>query len=116
MAISIHPTTVPFGVEHDESNMLIQSYSRKYNSAKKEVMDYNGDYVAVVHYNLKAEISFEGITTGTPAFTVGTSPTIANTKDGYGITTNFAVLTQAEIQQANEDLHKFSAQATAWSS
>lgn len=108
------PNTVPFGVTADESALLIQSFSRKFASAKKEVMSFDGEYAVIAVYNLKAEISFEGITDGTPSFTVGTAPTIAGETEGYGCASGILVLTQAELSLSNEDLRKFSANATRY--
>lgn len=72
-----------------ETGIIINSFSRTVSREKAEVMDNDGDVVAVSYYKPTASISLSGIVNGTAgvaAAAPGVALTIASTISGNGIT------------------------------
>lgn len=75
-------TSVSFGLSA-EAGMIVQSYNRSVSSDKAEIINNEGDIVAISYYNQKASISISGTQNG---FTQGAGDilTVANDDSSGG--------------------------------
>jgi hypothetical protein len=109
-------TNVIFGCTA-ETGIIINSYSREVSREKAEVMDNDGDVVAVSYYKPTASISITGMvngTTGIAAAAPGVALTLASTTSGNGITTGKVVVDSASISQSSEGFSEFSVEGTQY--
>ena len=75
---------VAFGLL-DETGLILTSFSRSVQSNKAEVMDADGDVVAVAYYGKTAQISLSGIVNGATGWSIATSITLANDTSSFGV-------------------------------
>lgn len=101
-----------------ETGIVINSYSRAVNREKAEIMDNDGDVVAVSYYKPTASISIEGTlngTTGVAAAAPGVALTIASTISGGGITGGGKVIVDSvTLNQTSEGFQELSVEATQY--
>jgi hypothetical protein len=72
-----------------ETGIILSSFSRSVQSSKAELMDEDGDIVAISHYGKTATISLTGAingTTGVATASVGGLLTLANLTTEFGVT------------------------------
>ena len=109
-------TAVVFGATA-ETGIIINSYSRAVSREKAEVMDNDGDVVAVSYYKPTASISIAGTlngSTGVAAAAPGVALTIASTTSGSGITGGKVVVDSVTLEQTSEGFNEFSVEATQY--
>ena len=109
-------TSVVFGATA-ETGIIINSYSRAVSREKAEVMDNDGDVVAVSYYKPTASISIAGTlngTTGVAAAAPGVALTLASTTSGSGITGGKVVVDSVTLNQTSEGFNEFSVEATQY--
>jgi hypothetical protein len=102
-----------------ETGILINSYSRQVSREKAEVMDNDGDVVAVSFFKPTAAISIEGTingTTGVMAAVPGVALTIASTTSGNGITGGSILVDSVTRSETSEGFATFSVEATQYPS
>jgi hypothetical protein len=102
-----------------ETGILINSYSRQVSREKAEVMDNDGDVVAVSFFKPTAAISIEGTingTTGVMAAVPGVALTIASTTSGNGITGGSVLVDSVTRSETSEGFATFSVEATQYPS
>jgi hypothetical protein len=102
-----------------ETGILINSYSRQVSREKAEVMDNDGDVVAVSYFKPTASISIEGTingTTGVMAAVPGVALTIASTTSGNGITGGSILVDSVTRNETSEGFATFSVEATQYPS
>jgi hypothetical protein len=100
-----------------ETGIIINSYSRQVSREKAEVMDNDGDVVAVSFYKPSATISIEGVingSTGVAAAAPGVALTIASTVSGYGITTGKVLVDSVTLTQESEGFNTLGVEATQY--
>jgi hypothetical protein len=111
-------TSVVFGCTA-ETGIIINSYSRQVSREKAEVMDNDGDVVAVSYYKPTATISIEGTlngTTGVAAAVPGVALTLASTTSGSGITGGSILVDSVTRSETSEGFAAFSVEATQYPS
>jgi hypothetical protein len=109
-------TSVVFGATA-ETGIIINSFSRAVSREKAEVMDNDGDVVAVSYYKPTATISISGTlngSTGVAAAAPGVALTIASTTSGSGITGGKVVVDSVTLEQTSEGFNEFSVEATQY--
>jgi hypothetical protein len=102
-----------------ETGILISTFSREISREKAEVMDNDGDVVAVSYYKPTASISIEGVingSTGIMAAAPGVALTIASTTSGNGITGGSIIVDSASRSETSEGFATFSVSATQYPS
>jgi hypothetical protein len=109
-------TSVVFGATA-ETGIIINSFSRAVSREKAEVMDNDGDVVAVSYYKPIASISISGTlngSTGVAAAAPGVALTIASTTSGSGITGGKVVVDSVTLNQTSEGFNEFAVEATQY--
>jgi glutamate synthase domain-containing protein 3 len=102
-----------------ETGILINSYSRQISREKAEVMDNDGDVVAVSYFKPTATISIEGVVNGAIgvlAAAPGVALTINSTTSGNGITGGTIIVDSATRSETSEGFSAFSVEATQYPS
>jgi len=109
-------TAVVFGATA-ETGIIINSFSRAVSREKAEVMDNDGDVVAVSYYKPTASISISGTlngSTGVAAAAPGVALTLASTTSGSGITGGKVVVDSVTLEQTSEGFNEFAVEATQY--
>lgn len=102
-----------------ETGILIQTFSREVAREKAEVMDNDGDVVAVSYYKPTATISIEGVvngTTGVAAAAPGVALSLNSTTSGNGITGGSIIVDSVSREETSEGFASFSVSATQYPS
>lgn len=102
-----------------ETGILIQSFSREVTREKAEIMDNDGDVVAVSYYKPTASISIEGAvngTTGVAAAAPGVALSLNSTTSGNGITGGSIIVDSVSREETSESFATFSVSATQYPS
>jgi hypothetical protein len=102
-----------------ETGILIQTFSREVTREKAEVMDNDGDVVAVSYYKPTASISIEGTvngTTGVAAAAPGVALSLNSTTSGNGITGGSIIVDSVSREETSEGFSTFSVSATQYPS
>ena len=102
-----------------ETGILISTFSREISREKAEVMDNDGDVVAVSYYKPTASISIEGVvngTTGVMAAAPGVALSINSTTSGNGITGGSIIVDSVSREETSEGFASFSVSATQYPS
>jgi hypothetical protein len=111
-------TSVVFGCTA-ETGIIINSFSRQVSREKAEVMDNDGDVVAVSYYKPTATISIEGTlngSTGVAAAVPGVALTLASTTSGSGVTGGSILVDSVTRSETSEGFATFSVEATQYPS
>ena len=111
-------TSVVFGCTA-ETGIIINSFSRQVSREKAEVMDNDGDVVAVSYYKPTATISIEGTlngSTGVAAAVPGVALTLASTTSGSGVTGGSIIVDSVTRSETSEGFATFSVEATQYPS
>jgi hypothetical protein len=111
-------TSVVFGCTA-EPGIIINSFSRQVSREKAEVMDNDGDVVAVSYYKPTATISIEGTlngSTGVAAAVPGVALTLASTTSGSGVTGGSILVDSVTRSETSEGFATFSVEATQYPS
>lgn len=102
-----------------ETGILIQTFSREVTREKAEIMDNDGDVVAVSYYKPTATISIEGTvngTTGVASAAPGVALSLNSTTSGNGITGGSIIVDTVSREETSEGFATFSIEATQYPS
>jgi hypothetical protein len=102
-----------------ETGILIQTFSREVTREKQEIMDNDGDVVAVSYFKPTASISIEGAvngTTGVAAAAPGVALSLNSTTSGNGITGGSIIVDTVSREETSEGFATFSVSATQYPS
>jgi phosphatidylglycerophosphate synthase len=102
-----------------ETGIILSSFSRSVQSSKAELMDEDGDIVAVSHYGKTATISLTGAingTTGVATAAVGGLLTLANTTTEFGVTGGKIVVDSVSSEQGSDAFKTLTIEATQYPS
>ena len=102
-----------------ETGILIQSFSREVSREKAEVMDNDGDVVAVSYFKPTATISIEGAVNGSTGVALaapGVALSINSTTSGNGITGGSIIVDTVSREETAEGFATFSIEATQYPS
>lgn len=102
-----------------ETGIILSSFSRSVQSQKAELMDEDGDIVAVSHYGRTATISLTGAingSSGVATATIGGLLTLANTTTEFGVTGGKIVVDSVSSEQGSDAFKTLSIEATQYPS
>lgn len=111
-------TSVVFGCSA-ETGILIQTFSREVAREKAEVMDNDGDVVAVSYFKPTATLTIDGVvngTTGVAAAAPGVALSLNSTTSGNGITGGSIIVDSVSREETAEGFASFSVSATQYPS
>jgi hypothetical protein len=111
-------TSVVFGCTA-ETGILINSFSRQVSREKAEIMDNDGDVVALSYFKPTATISIEGSvngSTGVAAAAPGVALSLNSTTSGNGITGGSIIVDSVTRSETSEGFATFSVEATQYPS
>jgi hypothetical protein len=109
---------VTFGAT-TETGIILSSFSRSVQSSKSELMDEDGDIVAVSYYGKTATISLTGAingTSGVASSAVGALLTLANTTTEFGVTGGKIVVDSVSSEQGSDAFKTLTIEATQYPS
>jgi hypothetical protein len=104
---------VNFGITN-ETGILLSSFSRDVSPKKTEVMDANGDVVAVAFTGNTAKIKLDGTLNGAASFNVGTIYALANSATSYGLTGGTILVDSVSESAASGEFKKISVELTQY--
>ena len=102
-----------------ETGIILSSFSRSVQSQKAELMDEDGDIVAVSHYGRTATISLTGAingSTGVATASIGGLLTLANATTEFGVTGGKIVVDSVSSEQGSDAFKTLSIEATQYPS
>jgi phosphatidylglycerophosphate synthase len=102
-----------------ETGVILSSFSRSVQSSKAELMDEDGDIVAVSYYGKTATISIAGAingSTGVATASVGSLLTIANATTEFGVTGGKIVVDSVSSEQGSDAFKTLTIEATQYPS
>jgi len=102
-----------------ETGIILSSFSRSVQSSKSELMDEDGDIVAVSYYGKTATISIAGAingSSGVATASVGGLLTLANTTTEFGVTGGKIVVDSVSSEQGSDAFKTITIEATQYPS
>jgi phosphatidylglycerophosphate synthase len=102
-----------------ETGVILSSFSRSVQSSKSELMDEDGDIVAVSYYGKTATISIAGAingSSGVATASVGSLLTIANATTEFGVTGGKIVVDSVSSEQGSDAFKTLTIEATQYPS
>ena len=102
-----------------ETGIILSSFSRSVQSSKSELMDEDGDIVAVSYYGRTATISIAGAingSTGVATAAVAGLLTLANTTTEFGVTGGKIVVDSVSSEQGSDAFKTLTIEATQYPS
>ena len=115
---SSNSLNVVFGAQA-ETGIILSSFSRSVQSSKSELMDEDGDIVAVSYYGKTATISIAGAingSSGVATASVGGLLTLANTTTEFGVTGGKIVVDSVSSEQGSDAFKTITIEATQYPS
>ena len=116
MPATIFPSTLGFiwGIPTAETGISVESVRQNNTTQVFEQKDNQGQDIAVVTYNAKAEITIAGEVIGSFAAQVGKSIVVANLIALGGVAAGLVICRAIEFTQAREAMQKVSITATMY--
>lgn len=108
--------SVVFGC-NAETGIIVNNFTYTTQREKAEVMDEDGDVVAVSYYKPTATISLDGVingTTGVAAAAPGVALSLASTVSGNGITGGSIIVDSTTRTQTSEGFTTFAVEGTKY--
>jgi len=102
-----------------ETGIILSSFSRSVQSSKSELMDEDGDIVAVSYYGKTATISLSGAingSSGVATASVGGLLTLANATTDHGVTGGKIVVDSVSSEQGSDAFKTITIEATQYPS
>lgn len=102
-----------------ETGLILSSFSRSVQSSKAELMDEDGDIVAVSYYGATATISIAGASNGSGGLAtaaVGGLLTLANSTTSHGVTGGKIVVDSVSSEQGSDAFRTLTIEATQYPS
>ena len=102
-----------------ETGIILSSFNRSVQGQKAELMDEDGDIVAVSTYGRTAKISISGAINGTSGIataSVGGLLTIANATTEFGVTGGKIIVDTVSSEQGSDKFRTMSVEATQYPS
>lgn len=102
-----------------ETGIILSSFSRSVQSQKAELMDEDGDIVAVSYYGRTATISLTGAingSTGVATASIGGLLTLANATTEFGVTGGKIVVDSVSSEQGSDAFKTLAIEATQYPS
>jgi len=102
-----------------ETGLILSSFSRSVQSSKSELMDEEGDIVAVSCYGKTATISLSGAingSSGVATASVGGLLTLANATTEHGVSGGKIIVDSVSSEQGSDAFKTISVEATQYPS
>jgi len=102
-----------------ETGIILSSFSRSVQSQKAELMDEDGDIVAVSHYGRTATISLTGAingSSGVATASIGGLLNLASATTEFGVTGGKIVVDSVSSEQGSDAFKTLSIEATQYPS
>ena len=102
-----------------ETGIILSSFSRSVQSSKSELMDEDGDIVAVSYYGATATISLSGAingSSGVATASVGGLLTLANATTAHGVTGGKIVVDSVSSEAGSDAFRTITVEATQYPS
>jgi enoyl-[acyl-carrier-protein] reductase (NADH) len=102
-----------------ETGIILYSFSRSVQSSKSELMDEDGDIVAVSYYGATATISLSGAingSSGVATAAVGGLLTLANATTAHGVTGGKIVVDSVSSEAGSDAFRTITIEATQYPS
>jgi hypothetical protein len=101
-----------------ETGIILSSFSRSVQSSKSELMDEDGDIVAISYYGKTATISITGAVNGSGLATqgVGGLLSLANPTTEFGVTGGKIVVDSVSTEQGSDAFKTVTIEATQYPS
>jgi len=102
-----------------ETGIVLSSFSRSVQSQKSELMDEDGDIVAVSYYGANATISVSGASNGSSGLAtaaVGGLLTLANSTTSHGVSGGKIVVDSVASEQGSDTFRTLTIEATQYPS
>jgi hypothetical protein len=102
-----------------ETGIILSSFSRSVQSSKAELMNEQGDIVALSHYGKTATISLTGAingSSGVATAAVGGLLTLANLTTEFGVTGGKIVVDSVSSEQGSDAFKTLTVEATQYPS
>lgn len=106
-------TDLEFGVE-DETGIIMTNYTRDVSTNKTEVMDGDGEVVAVAHTNKTASLKFDGYVNGSSGINIAAIMTVLNDTDDFGLTGGTIIVDGISSTKAQGEFTQVSVDATQY--
>lgn len=119
MAATIYTSTAAadteFGITN-ESALILTSFSRQVNTKKSEIMDAEGDVVAVAYTGKTAAIKLEGFINGSVDLEVANLITLANSTANFGLSGGTLLIDSISESSGQGEFKKVSVDVTQYES
>jgi hypothetical protein len=116
MSATVYPSTLGFtwGITTAETGLAVASVRQNDMTTIFEQKDNQGETIAVVSHDKKAEITVEGEITGSFTWAAGVPITIANILSIGGVSAGLVMCKNIEITQSREAMKKCTVNATMY--
>jgi hypothetical protein len=116
MPATVYPSTLGFtwGITTEETGLAVASVRQNDSTQIFEQKDNQGETIAVVSHDLKAEITIEGEITGAFTWAAGVPIVVANILAIGGVAAGLVMCKNIEITQSREAMKKCTVNATMY--
>lgn len=119
MAATIYTSTAAadtqFGIV-DESALILTSFSRQVNTKKSEIMDAEGDVIAVAYTGKTASIKLSGYINGSVTLEVANLITLANSTANFGLSGGTLLIDSISESSGQGEFRKVDVDVTQYES
>lgn len=123
MAATIYTSTAAADTEFgliNETSLILTSFSRAVNAKKSEIMDAEGDVIAVAYTGKTASIKLSGYINGSVTLEVANLITLANSTSNFGLSGGTLLIDsisessgQGEFKKVDVDVTQYASTMTA---
>lgn len=119
MAATIYTSTAAadtqFGIVN-ESALILTSFSRQVNTKKSEIMDAEGDVIAVAYTGKTASIKLSGYINGSVTLEVANLITLANSTANFGLSGGTLLIDSISESSGQGEFRKVDVDVTQYES
>jgi hypothetical protein len=119
MAATIYTSTAAadtqFGIVN-ETALILTGYSRQVNTKKSEIMDAEGNVIAVAYTGKTAAIKLDGFINGSVDLEVANLITLANNTSNFGLSGGTILIDSVSETSAQGEFKKISVDVTQYES
>ena len=119
MSASIYTATAADNTEFglvNESSLILTSFSRQVNTKKSEIMDAEGDVIAVAYMGKTASIKLDGFINGSIDLEVANLITLANGTSNFGLSGGTILIDSISETSGQGEFKKVSVDLTQYES
>ena len=119
MAATIYTSTAAADTEFgivNESALILTSFSRQVNTKKSEIMDAEGDVIAVAYTGKTASIKLDGYINGSVTLEVANLITLANSTANFGLSGGTLLIDSISETSGQGEFKKVSVDVTQYES